>query len=54
MNYLLDTHIFVWWVLNDPRLSDQVREVVSGDGYQGIHRQADISGIARYFHQETT
>src|SRR5438128_1556979 len=29
MKALLDTHTFLWWVQNDPRLSDRVREIMS-------------------------
>lgn len=29
MNYLLDTHAFIWWSENSPRLPDSVREVLS-------------------------
>lgn len=25
MNYLLDTHIFLWWVLDNPKLSEESR-----------------------------
>ena len=26
---LLDTHIFLWWITDDPRLSGRVREIVA-------------------------
>lgn len=29
MKYLLDTHIFLWWVLNHPKLSKNAGEVIS-------------------------
>ena len=29
MTLLLDTHIFLWWLFDDPRLPLQVREVIS-------------------------
>ena len=29
MKYLLDTHTFLWWNLDDPQLSKQVREIIS-------------------------
>lgn len=29
MKILLDTHVFLWWVAEDPRLSEAAREVVS-------------------------
>ena len=32
MRYLLDTHAFLWWVLDDPRLSPAVRAIVQDPG----------------------
>lgn len=32
MRLLLDTHAFLWWVTDDPRLSDRAREAISDDG----------------------
>lgn len=29
MRVLLDTHVFLWWVLEDPRLSPLARETIS-------------------------
>jgi len=29
MRALLDTHAFLWWITNDPRLSTKVREIIS-------------------------
>ncbi len=29
MKYLLDTHIFIWWTINNPRLSDSAAEIIS-------------------------
>ncbi len=29
MRYLLDTHAFLWWILDDPRLSPRAREIIS-------------------------
>jgi len=31
MRVLLDTHAFLWWIVDDPRLSDRARELI-GDG----------------------
>ena len=39
MRALLDTHTFLWWVHNDPRLSDQVREII-GDGSNTLYLSA--------------
>jgi PIN domain nuclease of toxin-antitoxin system len=36
MKALLDTHTFLWWNTDDPRLSAQAREVV-GDGRNEIY-----------------
>jgi PIN domain nuclease of toxin-antitoxin system len=30
VSYLLDTHVFLWWITDDPRLSDRVRAVLGG------------------------
>lgn len=35
MRALLDTHAFLWWVTDDPNLSQRVREVI-GDGQNEI------------------
>jgi PIN domain nuclease of toxin-antitoxin system len=29
MKALLDTHIFLWWIMNDPRLPHSVREIIA-------------------------
>lgn len=29
MRYLLDTHTFLWWALNDPQLSPSCRNIIS-------------------------
>ena len=29
MSYLLDTHIFLWWVLNHPNLSRSIRATIA-------------------------
>ncbi len=31
MPYLLDTHTFIWWILDDPRLSVRVRAILQQD-----------------------
>jgi PIN domain nuclease of toxin-antitoxin system len=30
MRVLLDTHSFLWWITDDPRLSPRAREIMSG------------------------
>lgn len=39
MKALLDTHTFLWWNLDDPRLSSRAREVIS-DGRNEIYLSA--------------
>jgi PIN domain nuclease of toxin-antitoxin system len=29
MNYLLDTHILLWWIFDDPKLNLECREIIS-------------------------
>lgn len=35
MNYLIDTHIFLWWLDDDKRLSQRMREVIR-DGKNSV------------------
>lgn len=28
MSYLLDTHILLWWLFNDPKLNEKCREII--------------------------
>lgn len=35
MRVLLDTHVFLWWITDDPRLSERAREVIS-DGHNTL------------------
>nr|WP_199245285.1 type II toxin-antitoxin system VapC family toxin [[Phormidium] sp. ETS-05] len=28
ISYLLDTHILLWWLFNDPKLSPECREII--------------------------
>ena len=28
MGFLLDTHVLLWWLANDPKLSADVREII--------------------------
>lgn len=34
MKYLLDTHTFLWWILHDQQLSDQIKELISNPDNQ--------------------
>ncbi len=29
MSYLIDTHILLWWIFNDPKLNNECREIIS-------------------------
>jgi PIN domain nuclease of toxin-antitoxin system len=29
MKYLLDTHIFIWWVLDNPKLSENNKAAIA-------------------------
>ncbi len=42
MNFLLDTHTFLWWVTDNPRLSSQARDII-GDGRNILHWSAASS-----------
>jgi PIN domain nuclease of toxin-antitoxin system len=33
MNYLIDTHILLWWIFNDPKLDRQSREIVANPNH---------------------
>ncbi len=35
MNVLIDTHVFLWWIKDDPRLSLRAREVIA-DGNNAV------------------
>ncbi len=39
MRALLDTHAFLWWITDDPRLSRKVREIIS-DGENDLFLSA--------------
>ena len=39
MKYLLDTHTFLWWNLDDSQLSERAREIIS-DGKNDIYISA--------------
>jgi len=42
MKLLLDTHIFLWWITDDPRLSKKARELI-GDGHNTLYWSAASS-----------
>lgn len=39
MNFLLDTHVFLWWITDDPRLSPRARRLIA-DGRNRIFLSA--------------
>jgi PIN domain nuclease of toxin-antitoxin system len=39
MKYLLDTHIFLWWITDNPKLSEHAREIFA-DPYNEIFLSA--------------
>jgi len=39
MKALLDTHVFLWWITDDPRLSPRVREIIA-DGANELYLSA--------------
>lgn len=42
MKFLLDTHTFLWWITDDPRLSSTVRDLI-GDGRNTLYWSAASS-----------
>jgi PIN domain nuclease of toxin-antitoxin system len=39
VNFLLDTHVFLWWITDDPRLSPRARRIIA-DGRNRIFLSA--------------
>ena len=33
MSYLLDTHILLWWLFNDPKLNQECRDIISNPNH---------------------
>ncbi|NER08746.1 MAG: type II toxin-antitoxin system VapC family toxin, partial [Okeania sp. SIO3C4] len=46
MSYLLDTHILLWWLFNDPQLNKECREIVRNPNYQILVSSASAWEIA--------
>ena len=42
MNYLLDTHAFLWFVFDDPRLSSDAAELIADDA---VEKHVSIAGL---------
>jgi PIN domain nuclease of toxin-antitoxin system len=49
MKLLLDTHALLWWLVDDPRLSARVRELVADDKHQIFVSAASAWEIATKF-----
>lgn len=46
MRVLIDTHCFLWWIVNDPRLSAKAREIISDGNNEIIFSAASSWEIA--------
>lgn len=46
MPYLLDTHAFLWWITDDPRLSEPARQVIRDASNQILFSAASAWEIA--------
>ncbi len=46
MKALLDTHVFLWWVLDDERLTPYTREYIADEGHNLLLRSASCWEIA--------
>lgn len=42
MNFLLDTHVLLWWLENNPTLSQNTREIIRNPENQGYISAASI------------
>ncbi len=49
MRYLLDTHAFLWWLTDDPKLSPAARKVISDESKVILVSAASASEIATKF-----
>jgi hypothetical protein len=48
MRAILDTHVILWWVTNNPQLSQAVRDIIA-DSEPGadLHRGQDLQGCSQ-------
>lgn len=46
MTALLDTHVFLWWVLDDERLTSYMREYIADEGHNLLLSSASCWEIA--------
>jgi PIN domain nuclease of toxin-antitoxin system len=33
MNYLLDTHILLWWIFDDPKINTNCRDIIGSPAH---------------------
>jgi len=52
VRYLLDTHTFLWWILDDPRLSSRAGAIIRDPGNEMLMEEMALltadQTIARY------
>jgi PIN domain nuclease of toxin-antitoxin system len=46
ISYLLDTHILLWWLFNDPKLNEECREIIRNPNYHILVSSASAWEIA--------
>jgi PIN domain nuclease of toxin-antitoxin system len=46
MSYLIDTHVFLWWLFNDPKLHTDCREIIRNSDNRIIVSSASAWEIA--------
>ncbi len=46
MRYLLDTHTFLWWITDDPRLSPRVRAIIREPAHEVVFSAASAWELA--------
>jgi PIN domain nuclease of toxin-antitoxin system len=46
MNYLLDTHILLWWIFDDPKLNTNCRDIIGSSAHRIFVSSASAWEIA--------
>ncbi|MCL1464689.1 type II toxin-antitoxin system VapC family toxin [Argonema galeatum] len=46
MSYLLDTHILLWWLFNDPKLNQECRDIIRNPNHRILVSSASAWEIA--------
>lgn len=54
MSYLIDTHILLWWVFNDPKLNTECRNIILNPENNIIVSSASAWEIATKYRIGTT